>query len=182
MYVYILKNTSITWDEGKIMKSNARTRQIPYGDILLPISKKSVKVENTFNATLQWKTFLTIQDKTDIDKDDCMYLIEDDTSVNTYVYKRFIYQHDNPSELLLEEYDITKDVNNLRNEHERETKRVDSFGMNEFLELYEEAIRQTYQSDRITSDYYRGPGNSRTWTREKEIISYVIAKTSKVQI
>lgn len=183
MYVYMLQNSNIEWGEREIMKSNARTMRIPYGDILLPISKESVKVENTFNATLQWKTFLKIQYKEDIDKDDCMYLIEDGTSVNTYVYKRFIYQYDNPSELLLEEYDITNDVNNLSNEHERETKRVDSFGLGEFLELYEEVyMGQGYQSGRKTDDYFRGNGNSRTWTREKQIISYVKAKTSKVQI
>ncbi len=82
----------------------------------------------------------------------------------------------------MEEYDITNDVNNLRNEHEREKKRVDSFGLNEFLELYEEAMWQTRRSDRITADYYRGQGNSRTWTRETKIISCVKAKTSKVQI
>lgn len=184
MYVYILKNNNIIgWGEKEIMKSNIIKRKIPYGDILLPISKKLVKVEDTFNATLQWKTFLTIQDKKGVDKEDCMYLIEDDTSVNTYVYKRFIFQYDNPSELLLEEYDIIEDVNNLNNEHELESEKVNNFGLNEFLELYEEAYTgQTYQSSRITADYHRGQGNSRTWTREKQIISYVKAKTSKVQI
>ena len=182
MYVYKLKNNNIEWGEEEIKESDARTRKIPYGGIMLPISNKKVEVESTFNATLRWETRLTIHGKEEVNKDNCMYLIEDNASANTYVYKRFIYQYDNPSELLLEEYDIINDVNNLRNEHEREKKRVDSFDLKVFLELYEEAMGQARQSDRITADYHRGIGNSRTWTQEKQINSYVKAKTSKVQI